>query len=160
MPMSESLSGDEDIAGIKRQEEYGLVYIVNDDQGGLDKIILPVRGYGLWSTLYGFIALEENLNEVVGLGFYEHGETPGLGGEVDNPTWKAKWEGKKVYEDGEVQLTVVKGEVPQGAPNREYKVDGLSGATLTAKGVDNLIKFWMGENGYAKFLSNLKTGEA
>ena len=158
--MSAEIPDDRDLAKINRQAEYGLVYVVNDEQGNLDTIILPVRGYGLWSTMHGFLALDENLNEVVGLGFYEHGETPGLGGEIDNPRWKAKWPGKKVYEDGEVKLSVVKGEVTPQTPDAEYKVDGLSGATLTSKGVDNLIKFWMGENGYGKFLSNLKTGEA
>ncbi len=160
--MSESLSGDEDVADIKRQEKYGLVYLVYDDAEELEKLVLPVRGYGLWSTLYGFIALESDLNTVAGLGFYEHGETPGLGGEVDNPRWKSIWQGKKVYDDGEVgdvALSVIKGEVPSDAPDAQHKVDGLSGATLTSKGVDNLIQFWLGEQGYAPFLSNLETGE-
>ena len=158
--MSEAVPDEEDLAKINRQADYGLVYIVNDEQGNLDKVILPVKGYGLWSTLYGFLALDGSLNEVAGLGFYEHGETPGLGGEVDNPMWKAKWEGKKVYEDGKVELSVIKGEVTPDTANAEYKVDGLSGATLTSKGVSNLIHYWMGENGYAKFLTNLKNGEA
>ncbi len=160
--MSEDLSGEEDTADIKRQEKYGLVYLVYEGDN-LQRLILPVRGYGLWSTLYGFIALESDLNTVAGLGFYEHGETPGLGGEVDNPRWKAKWEGKKVYDGGQigdVELSVIKGEVDPQAPGAKHKVDGLSGATLTSKGVDNLIQFWMGENGYAPFLSNLKSGEA
>ena len=158
--MSAAVADDADIAKINRQAKYGLVYIVNDDEGDLDKIILPVKGYGLWSTLYGFLALEADLNKVAGLGFYEHGETPGLGGEVDNPLWKAKWKGKEVYGDGEVKLSVMKGEVAAGTPDAQFKVDGLSGATLTSRGVDYLIKYWMGDNGYAKFLTNLKTGEA
>ena len=134
-----------------------------EDSGEISKVILPVRGYGLWSTLHGFLALESDFNTVAGLGFYEHGETPGLGGEVDNPQWKAKWHGKKVYEPGDfgdVGLSVVKGEVDPQSENAEYRVDGLSGATLTSKGVSNLVQFWLGEQGYAPFLSNLKTGEA
>ena len=157
--MSEEVADDADIAKINRQADYGLVYIINGEQG-IDKVILPIKGYGLWSTLYGFIALESDLNTVAGLGFYEHGETPGLGGEIDNPLWKAKWPGKKVYDDGDVELSVIKGEVDTASANAQYKVDGLSGATLTTKGVDNLVKYWMGDAGYAKFLSNLKTGEA
>ena len=81
-------------------------------------------------------------------------------GEVDNPLWKAKWEGKKVYNDGEVQLSVIKGAVGPDTANAEYKVDGLSGATLTSVGVSNMIHYWMGDSGYAKFLTNLKNGEA
>lgn len=157
--MSVEVADDADIAKINRQADYGLVYIINGEQG-IDKVILPIKGYGLWSTLYGFIALESDLNTVAGLGFYEHGETPGLGGEIDNPLWKAKWPGKKVYEDGDVELSVIKGEVDTASADAQYKVDGLSGATLTTKGVDNLVKYWMGDAGYAKFLSNLKTGEA
>lgn len=154
--LSTKLSGDTDIAKIGSQENVGLVYMVEKD-GALDKIILPIKGYGLWSTLYGFMALEADGNTVAGLGFYQHAETPGLGGEVDNPNWKALWVGKKVYSDSNVALSVIKGKAPAGD---SHKVDGLSGATLTARGVDNLVKFWMGDNGYASFLSNLKSGEA
>jgi Na+-transporting NADH:ubiquinone oxidoreductase subunit C len=158
--LSSAVADDKDIAKINRQANYGLVYIVNNDSGNLDKVILPVKGYGLWSTLYGFLALESDFNTVAGLGFYEHAETPGLGGEVDNPLWKAKWPGKKVYDEGQVRLTILKGEVDSSNPSAQYQIDGLSGATLTSKGVDNLIQYWMGDNGYAKFLSNLKAGEA
>ena len=101
---SEALSSEDDLAKVSRRENYALVYLVEGTGGEIDKIILPVRGYGLWSTLYGFIALEADANTVAGLGFYEHGETPGLGGEVDNPRWKAFWPGKEVYRDGEVAI--------------------------------------------------------
>jgi Na+-transporting NADH:ubiquinone oxidoreductase subunit C len=155
--LSTKLDGDTDIAKIGSKENVGLVYLVEQD-GQLDKLILPIKGYGLWSTLYGFMALEADGNTIVGLGFYQHGETPGLGGEVDNPRWKALWVGKEVYAaDGSVAITITKGAAPAGDIN---KVDGLSGATLTSRGVDNLIKFWMGHNGYAGFLNNLKKGEA
>lgn len=155
---STALSGDEDMANIRRRADVSKVYLVEGDQG-LETVVLPIKGYGLWSTLYGFLALGgPDLNTVVGLGFYEHAETPGLGGEVDNPSWKAQWEGKKAYQDdGSVGLSVVKGTAPAGS---DYQVDGLSGATLTARGVDNLIQFWLGENGYKTFLNNLKNGEA
>lgn len=158
--MSSDLSAEEDIASLSRREKYSKVFIVkNGDQ--IEKIILPIRGYGLWSTLKGFIALESDLNTVIGLGYYEHGETPGLGGEVDNPKWKSLWDGKQVYDSqGDVELSVVKGKVSADTPNAKYKVDGLSGATLTSNGVDYMIKFWLGENGFAPFLTNLKKGEA
>lgn len=158
---SESLDKSTDIAGLGRIEKYSYVYIVEGTNGDIEKLILPIRGYGLWSTLRGFVALKSDLNTVIGLGYYEHSETPGLGGEVDNPAWKAKWEGKKVYgSDNEVLLSVIKGSVSSDTPNAEHKVDGLSGATLTSDGVDNMIKFWLGENGFAPFLANLKSGEA
>jgi Na+-transporting NADH:ubiquinone oxidoreductase subunit C len=159
---SKDLDADVDIAKINRREQFSEVYIVNENDQ-IKKIILPIKGYGLWSTLYGFISLESDLNTVSGITFYEHAETPGLGGEIDNPSWKAQWKGKKVYlgaVGADVGLTVLKGKVDGNTPDAEYKVDGLSGATLTGRGVDNLVKFWMGDMGYSKYLDNLKSGEA
>ena len=156
---SERLSGDVDIAGIKNQADVAEVYLARGDNGELSRIILPVHGYGLWSTLYGFLALEPDANTVAGLGFYEHGETPGLGGEVDNTKWKALWEGKKLYGDqGEVEIQVIKGTVESNTPNAEHKVDGLAGATLTSKGVSNLLRFWVGENGFGPYLKRMQQG--
>ena len=148
---------DEDPAGLGTQVKYQMVYLLRDEGGALDKVILPIEGYGLWSTLYGFIALEENGNDIFGLQFYQHGETPGLGAEVDNPRWKSQWNGKKLFdEDGTLQITVAKTPPPAG---KEFYVDALAGATLTTAGVDNLVRFWMGEQGYGPFLDRLKAGE-
>ncbi|WP_068117025.1 Na(+)-translocating NADH-quinone reductase subunit C [Tropicimonas marinistellae] len=149
---------DDDPAGIGRQSRFKTVYLLRDDAGDLDKIILPIHGYGLWSTLYGFIALESNGNDIFGLQFYEHAETPGLGAEVDNPRWKAMWPGKALRdENGELKITVAKGVPSSGM--EQFHVDALAGATLTSVGVDNLVRFWMGENGFAPFLENLKAGD-
>ena len=154
---SRALPGSEDIASIKRMANVAKVYVV-EKNGILETIILPVHGYGLWSTMYGFMALEADLNTVKGFGFYSQAETPGLGGEVDNPLWKAKWPGKKIYDaKGVVEAGLVKGAAD---PKSQYKVDGLSGATLTSNGVTNLIKFWMGNDGFKPFLNNLKAGDA
>lgn len=150
----------DDPAKVGRRADYAEVYLVNGEGDQLDKIILPVRGYGLWSTLYGFIALESDANTIAGLGFYEHGETPGLGGEVDNPRWKALWPGKQVYREGEVEIALLKGSVDRDSPNADWQVDGLSGATLTSRGVTNLLEFWLGDQGFGPFLNNLKSGEA
>lgn len=148
---------DDDPAGIGRQSNFVTVYLLRDDAGGLDKVILPIHGYGLWSTLYGFIAVEENGNDIFGLQFYSHAETPGLGAEVDNPRWKSMWKGKKLHdESGELQINVAKSVSPAGP---EHHIDALAGATLTSVGVDNLVRFWMGEEGYAPFLAKLKAGE-
>ena len=157
---SDRLNAEQDQAKIARREHYAIVYLVEDSDGEVDKVILPVHGAGLWSTLYGFIALESDGNTVAGLGFYEHGETPGLGGEVDNPRWKAFWPGKQVYRDGEVNIALIKGSVDPGSANAPWQIDGLAGATLTANGVTNLVQFWLGENGFQPFLDNLKSGEA
>ena len=151
-----SISLKDDPASIGRRTNFATVYLLKKEDGSLDKIILPIHGYGLWSTLYGFIALEKNGNDIFGLQFYQHAETPGLGAEVDNPKWKAQWKGKKLNNDnGELMITVAKTQ-----KNKEHHIDALAGATLTSNGVDNLVKFWMGEAGFKKFLKNLQNGAA
>ncbi|MDB6177566.1 Na(+)-translocating NADH-quinone reductase subunit C [Paracoccus sp. Z330] len=150
---------DDDPANIGRQANYVTVYLLRNEDGSLDKVILPVYGYGLWSTLYGFIAVEEDGNTIYGLQFYEHAETPGLGAEVDNPRWKALWNDKLLRTDdgkGELAITVAKTAPPAG---EDYHIDALSGATLTSRGVDNLIRFWMSERGFEPFLERVRAGE-
>jgi Na+-transporting NADH:ubiquinone oxidoreductase subunit C len=158
--LSDALPGEQDIASIKRRERFTTVYLVEKD-GQLDTLILPVRGYGLWSTLYGFMALKGDLNTVVGMGFYQHAETPGLGGEVDNPKWKALWPGKTLFdEDGKLAVDIVKGNVDSQSPKATHQVDGLAGATLTSNGVENLLRFWLGQKGFGPFIANLRNGGA
>ncbi|MFK0572969.1 Na(+)-translocating NADH-quinone reductase subunit C [Endozoicomonas sp.] len=157
---SRSLTGGADIAGIRRQADVAKVYLVEKD-GNMQTLILPVHGYGLWSTMYGFLALENNLNTVKGFGFFEQGETPGLGGEVNNPRWTSRWPGKEIYgAGGNVALKVIKGSVDAANPAAMSQIDGLAGATLTSNGVSNLIKFWLSDTGFKPFLNNLKAGDA
>lgn len=152
----ESIQKQQDIAGIKRRAKYQKVYLVKKD-GELDQIVLHVYGKGLWSTMKGFLALDNDAVTVRGFNFYSHAETPGLGGEIDNPKWLSQWPGKKVYnEEMEPAIDVVKGSVDPNAANAEHKIDGLSGATLTSVGVENTFRFWLSDIGYGKFLANLR----
>lgn len=151
--MGKPLPKDEDIAGIGRLEKYSLVYLVKKD-GKLSQVVLPIRGKGLWSTLYGYIAVKEDMTSVNGISFYEHGETPGLGGEITNPRWQAGWHDKKIYNASDEEVIQIGGKADQ--KDKVHHVDGLSGATLTTNGVDDLITFWFGENGFKPFLTRLK----
>ncbi len=145
----------EDIAIVKNKENIGKIYLLKDSFNNLEKIILPIRGYGLWGTLFGYIAIDKDLNTIKGLEFYAHKETPGLGAEVDNPNWKSLWDGKSIYKNGEVQISVIKGKVDPSNEMASYQVDGLSGATLTSRGVTNMLIFWFGESGYKETLKNI-----
>lgn len=158
--MSTNIPSSEDKAGIKRRPNVAKVYTLSEN-GELVRVVLPVHGYGLWSTLYGFVSLEGDLNTIEGLGFYAHAETPGLGGEVDNPRWKQQWVGKELYgeEPSEPQIRLVKGGVGSDAKDKEHKIDALSGATLTSRGVEQLVNYWMGDRGFAPFLNKLREGE-
>jgi Na+-transporting NADH:ubiquinone oxidoreductase subunit C len=131
-----------------------LVYFVKEGDG-FSKVILPVYGSGLWSTIYGFLALDKDLKTVRGFTVYEHGETPGLGGEVENPRWQDTWKGKTAFDDqGQIKLKIIKG---KASPGSTTEIDGLSGATLTTRGVNNFIHFWFGTEGYGPFLAKLRT---
>jgi Na+-transporting NADH:ubiquinone oxidoreductase subunit C len=144
---------------IKRLPTAAVVYHVLDEQGQVKMIVLPVEGYGLWSTLYGFLALDADTKTIKGLTFYAHGETPGLGGEVDNPRWKALWPGRVAFDENwEPVIEVVKGQVgpPSQAP---HQVDGLSGATITSRGVTHMLDFWLSDNGFGPYLENFRTSQ-
>ncbi len=138
-------------AKVIRLPHRAVVYLVKKNET-LDSVVLPVEGAGLWSTLYGFLALEADLNTVKGITFYEHAETPGLGGEIDNSGWRRSWKGKRLADEaGKHRFHVKKGI----AGDDPYAVDGLSGATLTANGVTHLVQFWLGEHGFGPFLQAL-----
>jgi len=144
----------QDIAILKRRENVAPIYVWYSEEKQIQKVVLPIRGYGLWGTLYGYISLDADLNTVKGIEYYDHKETPGLGGEVDSPAWKSDWNGKKVYNSsGEVILYVTK-----GPSSEDYEIDGISGATLTSNGVTNMIRYWLGENGYGPVLQQLREG--
>ncbi len=147
---------DRNAAQVTRVPNRVLAYQQRDDAGNVELLVLPIEGKGLWSTMYGFLALGSDLTTVRGLTFYQHGETPGLGGEIDNPRWKALWPGRKVYdEQGELELQVIRGSA--GPPETDpHRVDGLSGATITARGVSATIRFWLGPQGYGPYLQRLK----
>lgn len=154
---STSRAVDPDPASIRRQSLVAEVFLARSEDGSLSRIILPVHGYGLWSTMYGFLALEPDANTIAGIGFYDHGETPGLGGEIDNPRWQANWEGRKLFDDqGQLAFQVVKGSVDPDHPESQHRVDGLTGATLTANGVNYMIQFWAGERGFGPYLERMK----
>jgi Na+-transporting NADH:ubiquinone oxidoreductase subunit C len=147
-----------DIASIGQRPRYVDVYLVKDE-GRLEQLILPVYGKGLWSTMLGYLSLAPDGNTVRGLRFYAHAETPGLGDQIDKEPWRAQWDGKQIYDDsGEPKIRVIKGIVPDDAPNAEYMVDGLSGATLTANGVTYLVQYWTGPHGFGPYLANYREG--
>jgi len=147
-----------DPAEIKRRARYAVVYLVRQE-GRLQLIILPVHGRGFGSTLYGYLGISGNTRTVVGLNFYEHGETPGLGALIDDPAWRAGWRGKMIWDDaGKPALGVARGAVDPASPEARYLVDGLTGATWTTRGVTNLLRFWLGDDGFGPYLQKLREG--
>ncbi|WP_019673778.1 Na(+)-translocating NADH-quinone reductase subunit C [Psychrobacter lutiphocae] len=141
--------GNDDPASIGAVPKFAKVFVKNDANGNPELMVLPVHGYGLWGTMYGFLTLESDLNTIKGISWYQHKETPGLGARIEEQEQRDKWKEKQVYdEQGNVAIGMGKGEV----------IDGISGATLTSKGVNNLVQFWLGDRGYKPFLDNLRSG--
>ncbi|QMV15256.1 Na(+)-translocating NADH-quinone reductase subunit C [Vibrio spartinae] len=149
------LPTSEDPAQIRYRADYGLVYLVK--QGGkIQRLILPIHGKGLWSMMYAFVAVETDGNTIDGIVYYEQGETPGLGGEVENPNWRAQFVGKKLYDENhKPAIKIVKGGAPAGSI---HGVDALSGATLTSMGVQHQFDFWLGDKGFGPFLAKVRDG--
>lgn len=142
----------EDLAVIRRRAKYAPVFVIRDGDT-IEQIILPVYGAGLWSTMYGYLSVSPDGRTVRGLQFYEHAETAGLGDQIDKPDWLAQWPGLALFDaDGNPAIEVVRGQAPAGST---HQVDGLSGATLTARGVSNLVHYWVGPNGFGPYLDRL-----
>lgn len=169
--LSVAIPKEKDIAHIRVKAKYAKVFLVKE-AGAIKSVILPINGYGLWSTLYGFLSLDADGQTVQSINFYDQAETPGLGGEVVNPNWRALWKGKKVYaeseqagaekglieaaEIGEPALALIKGVVDNSKPGSQYQVDGLAGASLTSAGVTNLVRYWMSKEGFAPYLAKVR----
>ncbi len=154
------LTEAEDKANIKTRANIAPVYLAYADgieSGNVSFVVLPIHGYGLWSTMHGFLALDKDGNTIKGLNYYEHGETPGLGGEIQNPKWVAQFVGKKLFDEaGNPAIKILK---PGNAkPDSAHEIDGLSGATLTSNGVAHTFEFWAGAKGFAPFLAKVRQG--
>jgi len=150
---STQLATDDDLAGIGRRPNLAPVYLLRGEDG-LALVVLPVYGVGYQSMIRAYLALRGDLNTIAALSIYDQGETPGLGSRITDPDWMARWSGKEATNaaGGEITITVVRG-TAAGAS----EVDGISGATRSATGVSNLVRFWLGPNGFRPFLSRLKT---
>lgn len=143
----------DDKAGIKVRAKYAEVYLVKDVQGKTSQIVLPIYGTGLWSVMYGFVSVAPDANTIKGITYYEQGETAGLGGEIANPNWQKHFVGKKLFNaQDQVAIKIGKG----ASADKEHGIDGLSGATLTTKGVQGSFDYWFGHNGFGPYLDKLR----
>ena len=139
-------------AGVRDLRKEIPIFAVADEQGNVQTYVMDIRGAGLWGTMYAFLAIESDGKTVRDIYFYRHQETPGLGGEIQNPRWTANFKGLTAVNDsGEVTITVAK-----GAGSQSNGVDALSGATITSNGVDNTLEFWLGDSGYGPLLAKLR----
>lgn len=153
---STAIPAADDLAGLGSRANQVMVYLVWGTDG-LERIIVPVVGMGMWSTLRGYVALEPDLNTIADVSFYEQGETPGVGDQITRPEWLAKWRGRKIYDDdGIPQFAVASGKVDPKSASALHGVDAITGATVTTDAVTALVRFWFGPWGYQALLQNLR----
>ncbi|MCK5579736.1 MAG: NADH:ubiquinone reductase (Na(+)-transporting) subunit C [Candidatus Omnitrophica bacterium] len=143
---------------IKEGRDLMPLYIYKED-GNVLAYCFPIEGKGLWSTLYGYFALEPDATTVRGMTFYKHGETPGLGAEIEKEWFLKNFKGKQIWDLSKGTLTpvvIVKGKVADTVPEEQrfYHVDGISGATMTCKGVNAILKHWI--NKYEAYFSRIR----
>jgi Na+-transporting NADH:ubiquinone oxidoreductase subunit C len=149
------LAPERDLAGLGAAPRYAPVYLLRRGEA-LHTVILPVRGLGHVAMMHGYLALAPDGETVRGLTFTEHEETPGLGAEIANPQWQARWRDKRLRDAaGELRIRVVRSGADASSP---YDVHGISGATRTGDGVTAMIRFWVGPDGFGPFLDRLHQG--
>jgi len=142
-------------AGVGRLPKFGVAYFVMKGDRP-EQVVIAVEGLGMWGTVYGFLSLDRDGVTVRGLTYYDQKETPGLGGEIGNPAWQALWKGRQAYDSlGLPAIAVIKGQA--GPPDKDpFRVDGMSGATITSNAITRLTQFWLSDNGYGMFLKRFR----
>jgi Na+-transporting NADH:ubiquinone oxidoreductase subunit C len=116
---------------------------------GETRLVLPVHGEGMWSTIYGYVALGADLNTITGIAFHRHGETPGIGDRIQDPAWLKSWLGKRIYTSAHhVGLAASE----QGEVDPVHRIDLITGASVTSGKAVALVRNWMGPEGYAPLL--------
>ncbi len=119
------------------------VYEFRNDSNKVEYAVMPVYGYGLWNNIWGFVAVKSDFNTVQGVKFQHAGETPGLGARIESEEVQERFKGKSIFENGSLaSIMIQKGEGKDYSSN-PHKVDGMSGATLTSKGVNNMLKDYL-----------------
>jgi Na+-transporting NADH:ubiquinone oxidoreductase subunit C len=151
-----AIPDEEDSANLGRRSRYEIVHLVWEGDE-LKRIILPIVGQGMWSTLYGFIALEADLNTIAAISFYEQAETAGLGDQITHASWQSRWQGRELFgSDGSFRFRIATGPVDDGSVAARHQVDAMTGATITGTAVTRMVSYWFGPHGYRTFLNNLK----
>jgi Na+-transporting NADH:ubiquinone oxidoreductase subunit C len=149
-----AIASGADLASLASRPELMPVYLLREG-GELERVVLPVYGQGMWSAIHGYVTLERDLTTIAEVWFYDQGETPGIGDRIQTPEWLAQWRGKRVYaDDGTVALRVGGGETPALS-----RIDAITGATITVTAVGRIVRYWLGDDGYAPFLDKLRGEE-
>jgi Na+-transporting NADH:ubiquinone oxidoreductase subunit C len=143
-----------DLAGLGLRPNFAQVFLLREGEE-VSLILLPLSGQGYGGRIDAIMALRGDTNTIAGLAVTRHGETPGLGGRIEEAAWQASFPGTLLRDEaGEMRFRVA-----QGPASGVHEVDGITGATRTGRGVTNMVRFWLGPDGYGPFLDAIRRGE-
>ncbi|MDO5631773.1 MAG: FMN-binding protein [Paracoccus sp. (in: a-proteobacteria)] len=156
-PASHSaLTPAQDLADLGSRPDYAQIFILRrGDSGPVDLVILPVAGAGYDGVIQAMVALRGDTRSIAGMTVTSQSETPGLGARITEPAWQAQFAGLPALDDrGTVRFAVARGRAAT-----EYEVDGITGATRTSNAITNMMRFWLGPDGYGPLLDAIRRGE-
>jgi Na+-transporting NADH:ubiquinone oxidoreductase subunit C len=119
------------------------VYEFRNDSNKVEFAVMPVYGYGLWNNIWGFVAVKSDFNTIQGVKFQHAGETPGLGARIESEEIQERFKGKQIFDNGNLTAVAIQKGEGHDYASELHKVDGMSGATLTGKGVNNMLKDYL-----------------
>jgi Na+-transporting NADH:ubiquinone oxidoreductase subunit C len=148
------LGGGDDIAGIRSRPDLAQIYLLRDGDR-VSLAILPVVGTGYNGRIQALLAVNGDMQTLAGIAITEQSETPGLGARIEEPLWQQSFVGKQLFDaTGSIRFAVARG------PSRtDHEVDGITGATRTSNGITQMIRFWVGPNGYGPLMAAVRRGE-
>ena len=150
-----ALDQSDDLAGLGQRPDYAQVFLSRDAQDRVALILLPLSGQGYGGRIDAILALRGDTNTIAGIAVTGHSETPGLGGRIEEASWQASFPGTELRDaDGEMRFRVAR-----GASSGVHEVDGITGATRTGRGVTQMVRFWLGPDGYGPLLAAIERGE-
>lgn len=148
------LDAGDDIAGLGQRPDYAQVFLLREGED-VSLVLLPMSGQGYGGRIDAILALEGDMNTIAGVAVTQHSETPGLGGRIEEAAWQADFPGTETRDpSGDVRFRVAR-----GPGSGDYEVDGITGATRTGRGFTNMVRFWLGPEGYGPFLAAIGRGE-
>ena len=149
-----SLDAGADLAGLGQRPDYAQIFLLRQGDA-ISLVLLPMTGQGYGGRIDAILALEGDMNTIAGIAITSHSETPGLGGRIEDPSWQASFPGTEIRDDsGELRFNVARGDA-----SGPYQVDGITGATRTGRGISNMVRFWLGSDGYGPLIRAIERGE-
>lgn len=149
------LPAGQDLAGLGSRPDLAQIYLLRGADRAISLVILPVSGQGYNAPIDAVLALSGDMQTVAGFAITSQAETPGLGGRIDEPAWLAQFAGTRLADaTGEIRFAVARGPAAS-----EYQVDGITGATRTMNAVTQMLRFWLGPQGYGPLIAAMRRGE-